>query len=140
MGVEICSEELAGKVVAGVDTHADTHWLCMLDEERRVALSREFPADAAGIAALAMLGAEAGDVSTWFGETTRLFEQGGDISLAALRGVGIAVTAELGAQLCTDAGESAMAGRITLAGRVAMLSLCLPMLTELARVAEELLA
>ena len=53
MGVEICSEELAGKVVAGVDTHADTHWLCVLDEERRVALSREFPADAAGIAALA---------------------------------------------------------------------------------------
>ena len=49
MGVEICSEELAGKVVAGVDTH----WLCVLDEERRVALSREFPADAAGIAALA---------------------------------------------------------------------------------------
>lgn len=95
---------------------------------------------AAGIAALAMLGAEAGDVSAWFGETTRLFEQGGDISLAALRGVGIAVTAELGAQLCTDAGESAMAGRITLASRVAMLSLCLPMLTELARAAEELLA
>ena len=61
MGVGICSEELAGKVVAGVDTHADTHWLCVLDEERRVALSREFPADAAGIAALAV-----GVIVAWF--------------------------------------------------------------------------
>ena len=43
----------AGKVVAGVDTHADTHWLCVLDESGRVALSEEFPATAEGYAALA---------------------------------------------------------------------------------------
>lgn len=52
-GVRLTDAELAGRVVAGVDTHADTHWLCVLDDRGRVALSREFPADAGGYAALA---------------------------------------------------------------------------------------
>lgn len=52
-GVRLGDEELRGKVVAGVDTHADTHWLCVLDENGRVALSEEFPATAEGYAALA---------------------------------------------------------------------------------------
>ena len=47
-GVRLTDAELAGRVVAGVDTHADTHWLCVLDDRGRVALSREFPADAGG--------------------------------------------------------------------------------------------
>ena len=53
MGARITGEELAGKVVAGVDTHADTHRLCVLDDGRRVTGSIEFPADADGYAALA---------------------------------------------------------------------------------------
>lgn len=53
MGVYLTDRELAGKVVAGVDTHAETHWLCVLDENGRVVLSREFPATAAGYAELA---------------------------------------------------------------------------------------
>ena len=53
MGVCLTDEELAGKVVAGVDTHAETHWLCVLDENRRVAISAEFPASPAGYAELA---------------------------------------------------------------------------------------
>ena len=53
MGVVLTDGQLAGKVVAGVDTHADTHWLCVLDESRRVSLSREFPATAEGYAMLA---------------------------------------------------------------------------------------
>ena len=51
---------------------------------------------------------------------------------AVLRAAGIAVAAELGAQLCADAGESAMAGRIVLAARVAILGLCLPLMASLA--------
>ena len=53
MGVVLTDGQLAGRVVAGVDTHADTHWLCVLDENRRVALSREFAATAEGYAELA---------------------------------------------------------------------------------------
>ncbi len=52
-GIVIERRELEGKVVAGVDTHADTHWLCVLNERGAVALSREYPADAAGYVALA---------------------------------------------------------------------------------------
>ncbi len=52
-GVRLTDEELEGKVVAGVDTHADTHWLCVLDGRGRVALSREFDATAEGCAELA---------------------------------------------------------------------------------------
>ena len=47
-GVRLEDEELRGRVVAGVDTHVDTHWLCVLDEGGRVALSEEFPATAEG--------------------------------------------------------------------------------------------
>jgi hypothetical protein len=36
--IELTDRKLEGKIVAGIDTHADTHWLCVLDERRRVAL------------------------------------------------------------------------------------------------------
>lgn len=41
-GIELMDRKLEGKVVVGIDTHADTHWLCVLDERYRVALSCEF--------------------------------------------------------------------------------------------------
>lgn len=49
---------------------------------------------------------------------------------AALKAAGIAILAELGEQICQDAGESSMAGRIALISRAAILSLCLPLLAE----------
>ena len=49
-----------------------------------------------------------------------------------LRAAGIAVIAEMGVQLCIDAGERAMAGRIALASRLAILALCLPILSDIA--------
>lgn len=50
---------------------------------------------------------------------------------AMIRATGIAVLAEFGAQLCRDAGESALAGRVELAGRVALMGVALPVLAEL---------
>ena len=50
---------------------------------------------------------------------------------AMLRATGIAALAEFGAQLCRDAGESALAGRVELAGRVALTGVALPILLEL---------
>jgi len=55
----------------------------------------------------------------------------GGVRDAMLKAAGIAVLAELGAQLCMDSGESALAGRITLAARIAIIGLCLPLLMEL---------
>lgn len=50
-----------GPVFCGVDTHAYSHWLCVLDWRGRKVLSRQFPADAAGYEALAGAIAAAGD-------------------------------------------------------------------------------
>lgn len=50
-----------GPVFCGVDTHADSHWLYVLDWKGRKVLSRQFPADAAGYEALAGAIAAAGE-------------------------------------------------------------------------------
>ena len=78
MGVRISDEELEGKVVAGVDTHADTHWLCVLDGRGRVALSREFDATAEGCAELARaIGGAGGCAAVGVEGTCYRFEQYG---------------------------------------------------------------
>lgn len=43
----------------------------------------------------------------------------------------ISYLAEFGAALCRDAGEGALAGRLELAGRVAVVALALPVVVEL---------
>ncbi|WP_416378141.1 transposase, partial [Collinsella aerofaciens] len=48
-------------VFCGVDTHADSHWLYVLDWRGRKVLFRQFPADAAGYEALAGAIAAAGE-------------------------------------------------------------------------------
>lgn len=50
-----------GPVFCGVDAHADSHWLYVLDWRGRKVLSRQFPADAAGYEALAGAIAAAGE-------------------------------------------------------------------------------
>lgn len=50
-----------GPVFCGVDTHADSHWLYVLDWRGRKVLSRQFPADAAGYEALTGAIAAAGE-------------------------------------------------------------------------------
>lgn len=54
-----------------------------------------------------------------------------DISSALLKATGITIISELGAQICSDAGESALAGRIRLAARLVMLGMALPMLLQI---------
>lgn len=48
-----------------------------------------------------------------------------------LKAVGVALTAEFASRLCADAGESALAGRIELGGRVALSALALPLIRDL---------
>ena len=48
MKVRFTEEQRRGKVVAGVDTHSATHWLCVLGEHGGVELSMGFDADAEG--------------------------------------------------------------------------------------------
>jgi len=56
-----------------------------------------------------------------------------------IRATGLALIAEFGAQLCRDADESALAGRVELAGRAALMGMTAPLMTGLLRQVAELL-
>ena len=86
---------------------------------------------AAGVAVLAMLLGELNRAVEGLSVLRDRLGVDADIAAVLLKGAGVAVLSELGAQLCADAGETALAGRVTLAARVAMLALCAPLLTEL---------
>lgn len=87
---------------------------------------------AAGVAVLCMLTGEIRTAMPSIQSVWSLISTGdGGVRDAMLKAAGIAVLAELGARLCMDSGESALAGRITLAARIAIIGLCLPLLMEL---------
>ncbi len=48
-----------------------------------------------------------------------------------LKAAGISILSELGVQICTDAGEGALAGRIRLACRLTMLMLAMPSIVRI---------
>ena len=73
-----------GPVFCGVDTHADSHWLCVLDWRGRKVLSRQFPADAAGYEALAGAIAAAGEPACVAMEGTSSYGAGLTRRLASL--------------------------------------------------------
>lgn len=62
----------------------------------------------------------------------------GDVRMAMLRALGITVIGELAGQLCLDAGERALAGRVALVARVAILALCVPLVLRLSELLERL--
>jgi len=48
-----------------------------------------------------------------------------------LKAAGLAILGEMGVEICRDAGESALAGRIRLVCRIAMLSMAMPFVTQI---------
>ena len=73
-----------GPVFCGVDTHADSHWLCVLDWRGRKVLSRRSPADAGGYEALAGAIAAAGEPACVAMEGTSSYGAGLTRHLASL--------------------------------------------------------
>ena len=57
----------------------------------------------------------------------------------ALKGMGICLCTEFGAQFCRDAGENGIAKALEWAGRVMILSLAFPLMERLAELTEELI-
>ena len=73
---------------------------------------------------------------------TRLGEMaGGEAAYIGLtiRVIGVAYMTELGASVCNDAGESAIATKIDLAGRVIILVMAMPIIVDILRVVMGLL-
>ncbi len=94
---------------------------------------------AVGTAALLMLALRVRAMLPELEGLRRLFrDMDGDSITAILRAAGITIIAELGSQLCRDAGESALAGRIGLIARIAILALCVPMASRLAELLGQL--
>ena len=56
-----------------------------------------------------------------------------------VKSLGIAFVAGIAADICRDAGESAMASKVELAGKVAILSLAMPMAMQLMELFERIL-
>ena len=56
-----------------------------------------------------------------------------------VKSLGIAFVAGIAADVCRDAGESAMASKVELAGKVAILSMAMPMATQLMGLFERIL-
>ena len=65
-------------------------------------------------------------------------EQAAYVGLA-LRVVGVAYMAELGASVCNDAGETAIAAKIDMAARVIILVMAIPVIIDILRVITGLL-
>ena len=86
---------------------------------------------AAGVAVLAMLYAELSRGPDWLAALQEALPWDDGVAATVLKGAGIAILARFGAQLCVDAGERALAGRIELSARIAMLALCAPLLAEI---------
>jgi len=68
-----------------------------------------------------------------------MFEGGARYVSLVLRVIGVAYMAELGASVCTDAGESAIAMKIDMAGRVIILVMALPIIIDIVGIVTGLL-
>lgn len=102
----------------------------------------EFRTAAAIAVGLCALGLSMDGISKGVELLRDLWAQGGlngDSVSVMLRASGVALLVEFGAQLCRDADESALAGRVELAGRAALLGMSVPLLGELARSVTQLL-
>lgn len=77
-------------------------------------------------------------LSSLWGNTQGASFAAGSFSLM-LKGFGIALLCKLCADICRDCGEGALAQGVESAGRVAIFSLCIPLISEILGYASELL-
>lgn len=88
-------------------------------------------AAATGILIFLMLCAPLRELLVLLRETAEKAGVGEDYFGIVLKVIGIAYLTQFGAQLCADAGESAIASKIELAGKVLMMTVAAPVLTGL---------
>ena len=88
-------------------------------------------ASATGILIFLMLCSPLGELISLLRETAEQAGVGEGYFGIVLKVIGIAYLTQFGAQLCADAGESAIAAKIELAGKVLMMTAAAPVLTGL---------
>jgi stage III sporulation protein AD len=80
-----------------------------------------------------------GSIIDLFRDLTRRAQVDELYLITLLKIVGIAYIAEFGAQICRDAGEGSIAGKIEMAGKILILLLALPIFTAVMEVVVRLL-
>ena len=88
-------------------------------------------AAATGILIFLMLCSPLGELISLLKQTAEQAGVGEGYFGIVLKVIGIAYLTQFGAQLCADAGESAIASKIELAGKVLMMAAAAPVLTGL---------
>jgi stage III sporulation protein AD len=88
-------------------------------------------AAATGILIFLMLCSPLGELISLLRETAEQAGVGEGYFGIVLKVIGIAYLTQFGAQLCADAGESAIAAKIEMAGKVLMMTAAAPVLTGL---------
>ena len=63
-----------------------------------------------------------------------------DLTAIILKALGICIVAELGSQCCRDAGEAAIAAKVELVAKAALVLMSMPVFTSLMKTAGELLS
>ena len=86
---------------------------------------------AAGLAALLLTGEALGDAAGSIQRFLDLASIHSGNAAVILKAAGLTILCELGGQICSDAGESALAGRIRLACRVVMLGMAMPFVMQI---------
>ncbi len=64
----------------------------------------------------------------------------GSYGTVMLKALGVGVTVKVAADLCRDCGEEGIAGGVELAGKLEILLLCLPLISELLTCSAELMS
>lgn len=85
---------------------------------------------AGGIAVLLMAAGELAGVYPKLRETLAELGAGSELLMPSVRVIGIAYMTGIGAELCRDAGENALAMKTEICGRVMLLSAALPVLAS----------
>jgi stage III sporulation protein AD len=86
---------------------------------------------AVGLAALLMTGEAFSAISNGLHSFVRMAGFDGEMSSIVMKAAGIAIISELGVQICCDAGESALGGRIRLSSRIVMLGMAMPLIMKI---------
>lgn len=92
-----------------------------------------------GILVFILILGKMGAIFTVFQELTRRAQVDELYLVTLLKIMGIAYVAEFGAQICRDAGEGTIAGKIELAGKVLILILALPIFAAILEIIIRLL-
>lgn len=93
-----------------------------------------------GIFVLLALMGQMKEIITGFEKIMSGLSEQSDLTAIILKSLGICIVAELGSQCCRDAGEAAIAAKVELVAKAALVLMSMPVFTSLMETAGELLS